>query len=176
MIDANIRSAIEDNEGNIWFGTDGNGVMKYSGDMFISYTEKDGLCSDLIMSFVESSTGHMWFSTYGSGICSLEDPDRYRIAEQELPNYTVWASSAASNGDMYFGTSDGLCIVHKGKVGTMMLEDGLVGARITSILEDSRGNIWLGAKEGVSILKDDTLQNFTADNGGPAPYLSLIHI
>lgn len=171
MIDENIRSAIEDNEGNIWFGTDGKGVMKYSGDMFVSFTEKDGLCSDLIMSFVESPNDEVWVSTYGSGICST-GPDHLSYGTEEgLSNNTVWSSTRSSTGELYFGTSDGVSILKNGDIRTLMVEDGLVGSRITAMLEDDKGGIWFGAREGVSRLKGDSMVNYTPDNEGPGKYV-----
>ena len=171
MIDENIRSAIEDNEGNIWFGTDGKGVMKYSGDMFVSFTEKDGLCSDLIMSFVESTEGDVWVSTYGSGICNTGLDHASFGTEEGLSNNTVWSSTRSSTGALYFGTSDGVSILKDGKISTLMVEDGLVGARITAMLEDKEGGIWFGAREGVSRLIGDSMINYTPDNEGPGKYV-----
>jgi ligand-binding sensor domain-containing protein len=41
----NIWCSFQDDEGNLWFGTDGAGALKYAGDRFVTYTVKDGLCS-----------------------------------------------------------------------------------------------------------------------------------
>lgn len=169
MIDENIRSAIEDNEGNIWFGTDGKGVMKYTGDMFVSFTEKDGLCSDLIMSFAGSTESDMWFSTYGHGICNLGG-NSFRT-EEGLANNTVWSSLRSSNGAIYFGTSDGVSILKDGALKNLRKEDGLVGVRITAMLEDQEGGIWFGAREGVSRYFGDSIINYTPDNEGPGKYV-----
>lgn len=170
MIYENIRSALEDNEGNIWFGTDGKGVMKYTGDMFVSFTEADGLCSDLIMSFAGSNEGDMWFSTYGNGVCNLGGGS-YGTNEG-LANNTVWSSLRATDGTVYFGTSDGVSILQNGQLRSLRVEDGLVGARVTAMLEDDHGTIWFGAREGVSRLLGDSLMNHTPDKGGPGKYVS----
>ncbi len=146
--------------------------MKYTGDMFVSFTEKDGLCSDLIMSFTESSTGDMWFSTYGNGICSLSKSGNSSFGtDQGLSNNTVWSSLRSSTGDLYFGTSDGVSILHAGQIRKLRVEDGLVGSRITAMIEDDKGGVWFGAREGVSRYYKDSLVNYTQDKGGPGKYV-----
>jgi hypothetical protein len=63
-----IYHILQDNSGNIWFGTDGNGLAKYDQSGFTFYDEKDGLDDDVIYVMDEDEDGNIWVSTPGSGV------------------------------------------------------------------------------------------------------------
>ena len=65
-----IVDIIEDNSGNLWFGT-GAGLSKFDGKTFTNYSEKDGLCSDMISNLLIDSKGNFWIGTWG-GVCKFD--------------------------------------------------------------------------------------------------------
>ena len=44
----NVRVSLQDKEGNLWFGTTGEGLYKYDGKSFIQFTSSNGLNSNLV--------------------------------------------------------------------------------------------------------------------------------
>ena len=87
---------LEDIGGNIWFATD-SGVCFYSpsialtegADPFTSYTEKDGLSSNLISAIIEDKGGNIWISTNkGLDIITRNELD---IAEHHVGNAALVA-------------------------------------------------------------------------------------
>ncbi|MCW3070734.1 MAG: hypothetical protein JWO44_624 [Bacteroidetes bacterium] len=57
-------SIVKDNAGNLWIGTSGNGIAKYDGKNFKSYTVADGLCNNFIQSeLYDSTTNTLWAGT-----------------------------------------------------------------------------------------------------------------
>ncbi len=64
----NVDCGLQDKQGNIWFGTTGEGVYRFDGKLFTQFTMKDGLSSNCVWSILEDKTGNIWFGT-SNGIC-----------------------------------------------------------------------------------------------------------
>lgn len=163
----NIKTIIEDEEGNLFFGTDGGGLIKFTDEKFVSYTEKEGLCSDIIMSITQESDSSMWFTTYGKGVCKYSKGTYYYYDEGDgLGNNTVWCSIIDMNDKIWFGTSEGFSVYNGKDFKTYNDKNGLNANKVYALSEDENHNIWIGSKEGLSILyeKNDSIYNF--DNYG----------
>lgn len=116
-----IWSMLEDNRGNLWFGTYGNGVCRYAcpdkggNSTVTTYTTKDGLVNNSVFSIIQDHAGNIWFATY-DGISKIEIGTDNKKFAPEFINYTM--------------------------------NDGLSSNQIRSIVEDSAGNIWIGTLGG----------------------------
>ncbi len=150
----NISCAFQDNEGNLWFGTDGAGAMKYAGDRFVTYTVKDGLCSDLVMTLTEDQNGDLWLGTYDNGVCRMDGMAMVNTLDG-LPNNTVWCSLTARDGVLWFGTSDGLVRIERGMVIPLPAPAMLSGQRVLALHQDEKDRIWAGTRDGVRIIGPD---------------------
>src|SRR5690606_33885826 len=62
---AAAQKIIEDKYGNIWFGSERNGLLKYDGTHFIHYDKDDGLTDTDIWSIMEDEVGNIWIGTNG---------------------------------------------------------------------------------------------------------------
>ncbi len=59
-----VSSILEDQNGNLWFGTDG-GVSRYDGESSTHFTEKEGLSNNSVLSMFEDRSENLWFGTNG---------------------------------------------------------------------------------------------------------------
>src|SRR4029078_12832960 len=57
-----VSMELEDRRGNLWFRSDGYGVLRYDGSSCKRFTRRAGLSSDTIWSIVEDRQGRIWFS------------------------------------------------------------------------------------------------------------------
>ncbi len=111
----NILCIYEDVKKNIWMGTHGGGLNKfdYRTNTFTSYQENDGLAGNIIYGILEDGTGNLWMST-NKGI-SRFDPEKKEFknfdTNSSLPNslYNVGAYFKNKQGEMFFGSVEGLC-------------------------------------------------------------------
>jgi ligand-binding sensor domain-containing protein len=176
--EARIVCGIQDNNGNLWFGSNGEGVFCYNGKSFVQYTLKDGLNSNNIYSIVEDKQGTIWVGT-NKGLHRFQK-DRFQVipiillGNPMFSNYTqehvpeeneVWSLMVDTKGLLWIGAGDGLyCYNHLEferfiDRPNLMNKDSLQMRAIFSILETKDGNIWFAAcmDEGISRFDGNTL-------------------
>ncbi|MBE7443708.1 MAG: hypothetical protein HS119_14775, partial [Flavobacteriales bacterium] len=123
-----IRCMLQDQSGNLWFGTDGGGVSKYDGKSFTHFTEKEGLSNNYVFSMLQDKSGNLWFGTrFGLSKLSVAKLVEINDKSKHLSD---------NNEDVYFKTYS--------------YEDGFLGIGINSgktICEAKDGTIWVGAND-----------------------------
>lgn len=65
-----IYTIAQDLDGFMWFGTEA-GLTRFDGTEFKTYTTKDGLLDNDVISLCEDSTGRLWITAYKKGICFI---------------------------------------------------------------------------------------------------------
>ncbi len=168
---ANVKSLATDREGNLWIGTDGQGVLRRTGRPFTYYSTEDGLLSNPVMDICESDTGGLVFATYDRGI-SLFNGKSFSAYPYNhlLPSSTVWQVAVSASNVLYAATSGGLFIEDDGEVTIIDSQDGLPGDRITALQMDINGmGIWIGAEDGFAqlSLEGKILRKIDAKDGFP---------
>jgi hypothetical protein len=71
LINNDVISIAEDDQGGLWFGTYG-GVSSFSGGTWTSYNVESGLLSDTVYDIAFDLDGSVWFAT-GAGACRLRN-------------------------------------------------------------------------------------------------------
>lgn len=68
-----LTSLLDDHNGNLWIGTDGGGLNKYSfaGKTVAVYNEAKGLTANVVYGIQQDDNGYIWLST-NAGIFSLQ--------------------------------------------------------------------------------------------------------
>lgn len=134
-----VYCILKDKNGNIWFGTQAEGVCKFDGKTLTWFKEK-GLAGPAVLGLFEDSKGKLWFGNNGAGL--------FRYDGTTLTNFTE--EKGLNNADFRaFG---------KPGFGTL--------ARVYSINEDNNGNIWVGTVDaGVWKYDGNNLTNFTTKDG-----------
>lgn len=159
----NVKVIFEDREKNLWIGTDGGGMYKFSGEQFVGYTTKEGLASNIVMSITENSDG-IWFSTYGGGVTQLtrEGTSRHFNRVQHFRNNTIWCSETTTNDRVYFGTSEGISVKDENGLHPLSLDSLLDETRITALYE-YQNRLFIGHRQGLSVLENETLRALPID-------------
>ncbi len=93
-----IRSILEDNKGNFWFGSHSEGLALYDGKELKYFTINDGLSDNQIRSIYEDATGMVWFEG-GTGISNF---DGKKINKFFIRNYESKHNWKAHKNDLWF--------------------------------------------------------------------------
>jgi len=105
-------------DGTLWIGTNGNGIyrhyLKDGKDMFANLSTADGLPNDVAHGIAEDPHGNIWVSTYHGLACIKSDGEivSYGCDNGLDTEQFYWnASMRMANGNLLFGSIDGLLVV-----------------------------------------------------------------
>ncbi|HTA61848.1 MAG TPA: two-component regulator propeller domain-containing protein [Bacteroidia bacterium] len=154
-----ILCVFEDNEKNIWIGTNSEGLCKYMGDRFSHYREDDGLPNNIVQGIDQDSLGNFWLATAG-GIVQMN----FNKTTPQFKNYTmqdgllgnnilsVSAGKSSKNPNIWAAIADvGIAKFNGKKISNYSVEHDLLDNSVYSILVDKSGKVWSGTKEGISL-------------------------
>lgn len=117
--DNSIAAINEDHEGNLWFGTSvGLNRLDTETETFKAFSVEDGLNNNTIYDIGFNEKDEIWIST-NSGVELLKIDDEDNIFVQEYIKNTEFNNNAyvkTSEGEMVFGSIDGLYIIDPKKV------------------------------------------------------------
>ncbi len=166
-----VHAIAEDQDGNIWFGTD-HGAVKYDGQTFRSYTQKHGLSNVKINrhSIFVDPKGTLWVGTQG-GVFQynpLEDHadgqcfSRFHL----LPPLNIKDIMEDNSGNLWFASQNNGVFRYDGKTVTNFTEkEGLGDNYVGGIVQDKEGDFWFTMKKGICRYDGNTFQSFTTKDG-----------
>jgi len=172
-----------DRQGDIWIGTNGNGIYVYhpkTGELlhFDNILPKNARQNRSINGYInaieEDKSGKLWFGSNGSGV-AVYDPMQKTFtvlnhSNSKLPLDRVLSIYCSKQGDIWVGVfGGGLCLYDsKNKVFSQYSEEHLLSnGVIYKILEDEFGKLWVSTNKGISTFdpKKSIFKNYTYHNG-----------
>ncbi len=160
-----VMSIIEDREGNYWFGTQ-NGLCKYSGDRFTTFTIEDGLSSNTILSTYVDKSGKIWFGTLGSGLNSFNDSSFKSFSSNEgLRSSTIRDVTSDYNNNYWLSTTSGPALLNNSANGISYPVAYLNDFVIYTILVANDSTIYFGTDRGVFVKRKSRLTKIGVFNG-----------
>ncbi len=158
-----IAKITEDNLGQIWIASSDGGLIKALEQQFQFYNQSNGLPSNDVNAITQDSALNIWVACGENGIASIRDGviakyNRHR----DFLNITCNSLCYDGYQRLWVGT-DGKGIGVLDSLGLYQIIDrnrGLSGNRITSLVSDLEGNIWIGtAENGLNYVKVDLIDS-----------------
>ncbi|MEG1492394.1 MAG: two-component regulator propeller domain-containing protein [Oscillospiraceae bacterium] len=114
LFDTGVRTLFEDSKGNLWVGTNNNGVYHYENDDFTLCNRPKKTQFSSIRCFVESPKGIVFVGS-STGIAYIDDKNcLIPVNVPELENQTVYDLSFDKNGVLWGISGEGIAFALKG--------------------------------------------------------------
>jgi ligand-binding sensor domain-containing protein len=176
MVREFVRTIYQDKKGNYWFGTNGDGIIRYNARILERITIAEISPNFRVLEIVEDKVGNIWFGT-SEGLIKYDGVKFKTFSFKEgLPgvNAEIWGLTIDKNGLIWVGAIGGVCHFNgemfipfalpdsKTENAKPMLSDKLV----FKIIEDKNGNMWF-ATDGNGIFKynNGKFTHLTTKNG-----------
>jgi len=145
-----VNHIFKDAENNIWLGTDGSGLFRYTNNSYVTFDETQGIENRIVMAVAKGpKPGTLWLGTYGG---LYEYSQHQKITKVNIPSrheasQTVNFLYSDSRKNTWIGTPGGGLWLATGNQIKRIDQPGDHLA-YNAITEDFFGNIWLSTDNG----------------------------
>ena len=137
---------------DLWFGTDGEGLLRNRSNRWEAFTTADGLPSDRVLSVWGRGSNEAWAGTdHGAARYNGRRWETDTAAEgpagQEVR--AIWGDGKST---YWFGTEAGLNRYDGDAWTTFTTAEGLPSDRVLALWGDGEGTLWIGTEGGITRL------------------------
>ncbi len=165
LLDPQVWALLEDQQGRMWFGTNGGITILDARDptnvVTRTLTSQSGaLTNNRVRCLREDGQGHIWIGTESGSLIDW-DAQAYRAIEHPdlsavIPEGHVTALELGAKGSLWIGTVNGLKRYDPGVPPTVFTEeDGVPSTPVTALYRDKQGILWVGSTgRGITQVRD----------------------
>ncbi|WP_375561510.1 two-component regulator propeller domain-containing protein [Bernardetia sp. OM2101] len=149
-----IWTLYKDKKGDLWFGSNDNGLSRYDGTKFHSLTKNEGLPHNRPAAITEDEDGNLWFGSIGGGIFKYDGKDfKVYTTKEGISSDNPYLIQGDALGNIWIGTNDGVnCLNPKtNEVKKYSFKEGFTGMETNqnSVFRDKNDNLWFGTINGL---------------------------
>jgi ligand-binding sensor domain-containing protein len=153
LVSQYIRSIFQDSKGNLWFGTIGEGVVRYDKKTLTYFSSPEGFYSESVFAINEDKDGNLWFGT-DQGVYRYDGKTFKNYNEKDgLDHIDISRKSILvdKSGKIWVGTHHGVyqydpSADSKGDK-SFTFFDQLPPINVADIMEDINGTIWFASSD-----------------------------
>jgi ligand-binding sensor domain-containing protein len=170
LVSQYIRSIFQDSKGNLWFGTIGEGVVRYDAKTLTYFSNPEGFLCNSVFAINEDKIGNLWFGT-DQGVYTFDGKTFRNYAQKDgLSHIDISRKSILvdKSGTIWVGTHGGVFQYDPsadstgGKSFSLFEPLGLIN--VAGIMEDRSGNIWFASSD-IGVYRYGALLNDEAGQG-----------
>ena len=164
-----IECAAEDEDGNLWFGTDGGGVDRFDGESLKINIAPNVATKSTISCVNADKAGNIWMSTGDGGICCYDGKNfRTYCIPGIMKDNALMGMLEDKSGRLWFATSNkGMCMSerHSARFTLYTTMNGMPGNRVSCLTEDTMGCIWIGTDVGITSFDGKSFTTYNTAQG-----------
>lgn len=176
QVPSKVRAITQDSSGTLWFGGS-QGLASYAGEVVRRFTKEDGV-GDLDLTVLQPFPGGKVIAGSSAGRILLGDAGGFFTIGQPAVLKHQWISGilSISAKETWVSTLGGGLYLWDGeKWFSFDANDGLADSRLTGIIDDGKGGIWLGSLGGIIHAKRKELLARARDPDSAVRWLRLDH-
>lgn len=161
LIDEEITSVLCQKNGTVWIGSK-SGLISFNGLDFSYYTIGFDNNSNHIRSLLIDYEENLWIGTH-SGLYKYRGKG-FTVYDRQngLGNAFIYQIARDVNNNLWFGTeSNGAFKFANGFFKNYSVKQGLLDNKVSAVLPLEDGSVWFGTDKGISILKNDNIENIS---------------
>lgn len=166
LVSQYIRSIFQDSKGHLWFGTLGEGVVRYDEKTLTYFSNPEGFINNTVYAINEDKNGNLWFGT-DQGVYKYDGKTFKNYAQKEGLNHidiTRKGILVDKSGTIWVGTHGGVyrynALADNIGAQSFSLFQQLPPINVAGIMEDKSGNIWFASSnKGVFRYDGKTITN-----------------
>ncbi len=162
-----VYALMEDREGSVWAGSE-EGLTRLTPKAFKTYTKRDGLTLNRVVTVAGARDGSIWVGLHGGGLNHLVNGKIETLNKANgLSSDFVMAMCEGHDGSLWLGTDYGSTLnrIKDGRTSYIGPDQGFVAAATTALLEGEDGLLWVGTREALYSLRDGILLPHTTKDG-----------
>ncbi len=162
-------------DGEIWVGTQDEGLFRLAGGRTSAVTE--GLPDLKVNALVPGGNNELWVGT-DAGIVRWDGTKLTKAGvPRSLDGVQALAMAVDRDSNLWVGTnSQGLLRINSQGVAHMPESEGPSREAVTAVFEDREGNLWVGSASGLMRLRDSTFVTYSLPEGVPADGSSPVFV
>jgi ligand-binding sensor domain-containing protein/signal transduction histidine kinase len=159
-----VTSIVSASDESLWLTVKEGFLIRYHNRQFTTYNLRMAPSDILNVNVIHIDTnGNVWIGTKEKGLCRFEDEKLIPYSNSNI-NFSmshVVSLFADREGSLWIGTEiDGLLRLRDVEFTAYTTKDGLAGNRVHSLVEDTKGNIWVGSSDGASCITGNVVRNY----------------
>lgn len=169
------RTLFEDREGNLWLGSQWEGLTRLWNGWTRRHSVEEGLHDPLVWSLARDPDGGLWVG--GNDGVSVLDRDGFKvvITGAALPHPNAYPLFPGRDG-LWIGTRQGLVRWHDGALFAPVEFAPLANAQINGLLRNSENQRWIASTIGLFRHTPGKLKRFGEAEGLSDPRVRVLHL
>jgi PAS domain S-box-containing protein len=142
-----VEEFCRDRELGLWIATS-RGVFRLKDGKTTKYSTRQGLSSDTSLHVYQDAQGNIWVGNQTALDKYNPDSDSFSNVRSATAVNAIYSDR---EGNLWVGdNNDGLSRLRQGLFTSYTQQDGLADDIVFNVLQDSRGNIWIGSLKGLN--------------------------
>lgn len=159
LTDNIVYTILKDDENNLWFASDADGIFKFKENNFSFYDKSCGFLNPIIMGVAQTSDGQIYAADYSGNVYTIDSKnqqiEQMKFSSLELSESKVNTIYADNKNNLYIGTLGRKVYCYNKKTGLSVVgeKSDLKLRGGNCFLRDDKDNLIVGGSLGLFIQK-----------------------
>ncbi|MFP7722094.1 diguanylate cyclase domain-containing protein [Lysobacter sp. A3-1-A15] len=178
---AGVRTGLEDREGNLWLGSQWEGLIRLRDGWTRRYGTAEGLPGPIVWSVAADPDGSRIWVGQNDGVSVLEDGRFLPVASGEALPHPQGYNLLAERDRLWIGTRRGVAFIdHGGPAAGQVRQPDWAGTvaelQINGLVRDREGHLWIATSDGLFEHDGTALKRWGEEDGLEDPRVRFVYV